>query len=165
MRVDTAVSSWRTLVEFKSIARFAEGCELFQPRTHCPIILVRIFRRLVECSIVRCRCDGTIKQDPAGLRQTRKNFFAEVMGNRARLIFRDPRTTKLLMQLRQTLLIEKPSPTKNLYCRAPIPEVDKNDPFLIADVFEIKTHEEPPDFAGARTLRVFFSGLKRSISS
>jgi len=47
------------------------------------------------------------------------------------------------MQFRRTLFIEKPSPTKNLHCRAPIPEVDEDDPFLIADVFEIKAHEEP----------------------
>jgi hypothetical protein len=75
------------------------------------------------------------------VRQIRKNLLAQVMGDGARLIFRDPRSTELFMQLIQTLRIEKPSPTKNLHGRTPIPEVDEDDAFLVPDVFEIKAHE------------------------
>src|SRR5262249_60888972 len=68
------------------------------------------------------------------------------MRNCTRLIFRNLRTTKLLVQAHQTLLIEKLSLTKNLHRRAPIPEIDEGDPFPIADVCESKAHEGTPVF-------------------
>jgi hypothetical protein len=95
----------------------------------------------VECSVVGRRRDGTIKQDPSSVRQIRKNLLAQAMGDDTRLIFRDPRATELLMQLTQTLRIDKSSPTKNIHGRTPIPEVDEDDAFLVRDVFEIKAHE------------------------
>src|SRR5215831_1125075 len=102
---------------------------------------MKVFRRSVECSLVRRCRDRTVKQDPSSLGQTGKNLLAEVVGDGARLIFRDPRACALQMQLRQALFVEKPSPTKNLHGGTPIPEIDEDDPSLVADVCQIKAHD------------------------
>src|SRR5262245_22719035 len=86
-----AANGCRSSVQLESIACFAEGGERLQPWTHRAVVLVRVFRRLVERRIERSRRDRAIKQDASVLRQGRKHLLAQQQSNSASLIPGNPR--------------------------------------------------------------------------